>query len=248
MSMLTYLYYIYNNANPNDVNKYLFHDGTKPIWVNLNLSDFIVFPNTNTKFLKDNGTFDTINAFHTNVNANNNYINNLKDPVLLQDAVTKYYVDNAISNIGPGQSVWSVSGTDIYYNNGNVAIGDTPDSNIKLYVNGNILATNEITAYGIIGVSDKNLKKNIQKLNNSIDTITNLNPVTFNWINNNNKDAGFIAQEVEQVNPLLVADVYDPISKKNIKGVKYDKIIPYLVDTIQQLLLRVSVLESELQN
>jgi len=104
---------------------------------------------------------------------------------------------------------------------------------------GEIRATNEITAYY---TSDRTLKENLQIISNPISMITRLNGYFFNWkddyIKNRGgedgyfvrkKDIGVIAQEVEDVLPEIVASRDD-----GTKAVKYEKIIPLLIESIKE--------------
>jgi len=72
---------------------------------------------------------------------------------------------------------------------------------------------------------DIRLKKNIRSFNSS--SLYKLNPVCFNWISNNKKWFGFIAQEVEKYIPEL-------ITNKEYKYLKYDAIIPFITKEIQK--------------
>ncbi len=70
------------------------------------------------------------------VDMNSNQINELTDPTLAQDAATKKYVDD-------NKGYWSLSGANVYYNDGNVGIGTaTPQQ--ELNVVGDVNATGDI--------------------------------------------------------------------------------------------------------
>lgn len=56
-------------------------------------------------------------------------------------------------------------------------------------------------------------KTNIVDLSLGLDTIMQLQPRAFNWINDGRSDLGFIAEEVEAVNPLLASYVKKDIRK-----------------------------------
>ena len=109
-----------------------------------------------------------------------------------------------------------------------------------LSITGQIWATDNITAYN---TSDIKLKDNIKNLTNPLDKIKQINGVEYDWkddyINDlggedgyfiRKHDVGVIAQEVEKVLPEIVADRED-----GTKAVRYEKIIPLLVEAIKEL-------------
>jgi hypothetical protein len=118
---------------------------------------------------------------------------------------------------------------------------------------GNITCTGDFAAF--TSISDKRLKTNINKLDSSIDIIKKLNPVKFNWKYNDfilenkqgSEDVGFIAQEIEQVIPLAAGEYKVINSEETYKNIKYERIIPYLVKSIQELIDKVEKLEQEIQ-
>lgn len=86
--------------------------------------------------------------------------------------------------------------------------------NKSFWVNGNIVATGEVTAYS---ASDVRLKTEVTTLRDSLRIIELLNPVSYKWnslakelnpLKSDNKDFGLIAQELELVVPELVHDIY----------------------------------------
>jgi len=128
--------------------------------------------------------------------------------------------------------------------------GDGIECLHNLYLDKNLYVKEEITAFSLYTPSDKKLKKNINKLHDSLDIIKKINPVSFQWkddiniISDNNKnkfDVGFIAQELEQILPILVEN--NLINGIGFKTIKETKLIPYLVDCIQILDKRLIILE-----
>lgn len=123
--------------------------------------------------------------------------------------------------------------------------------------NSNLIVTGDILAFGTI--SDIRLKNNLQPITNGLDKINDLRPVTFNWkddIFNVDKqgtsDSGFIAQEVERVIPHAVSEYPELNSGIVYKNMKHERIIPYLVSSIQeltkqnkQLLYKIEILEQK---
>jgi hypothetical protein len=126
-------------------------------------------------------------------------------------------------------SRWT-SGTDddIYRLNGNVGVGTTNPTS-KLTVEGDAIITGIITCTDINSTSDANLKKNIQKLNNSIEILKQINPVSFNWKDNGKKSYGVIAQELEKVLPELIGEM------NGNKTVSYTPLIALLINAILEL-------------
>jgi len=127
---------------------------------------------------------------------------------------------------------------------GGMAIGGLElDADNELFVNGDIAATGNITAYF---TSDKRLKNNVVRIEDGLSIINQLRPVEFEWDEKspfshlNYRDYGLIAQEVEKVLPNIVGEMKD-----GYKGVKYEKLIPFLIDSIQQLTKRVEELEDK---
>jgi hypothetical protein len=84
--------------------------------------------------------------------------------------------------------------------------------------------------------SDERLKKNITPLVKSLDVIVGLRPVNFEWINPNNMErsagvqTGFIAQDVEKVEPSWVATDDD-----GMKTINMNRLTPIMVDSIKTL-------------
>jgi len=84
--------------------------------------------------------------------------------------------------------------------------------------------------------SDERLKDNIKKIENPIDKLENINGVEFDWIpmegihENEGHDVGVIAQEVEKVIPEIVET-----RDNGYKAVKYEKIVPLLIESIKEL-------------
>jgi hypothetical protein len=101
---------------------------------------------------------------------------------------------------------------------------------------GSLIVYNDIAAFS--SASDMRLKTNIKPLNiDCIDLINKIKPVEFTWkdikdVPDNKKntiDHGFIAQEVEEILPLLIKNT------NNYKTIKYEKFAPYIIKAIQEL-------------
>lgn len=107
--------------------------------------------------------------------------------------------------------------------------------------NGNLTLTGDVTAFGTI--SDKRFKENIKPLANCKEIILGLNPVSYNWRKDiynkehaGQEDIGFIAQDVKEICPLVVGEFTLPGEDETYLKVKYEKVVPYLVKTVQDLI------------
>jgi hypothetical protein len=143
-----------------------------------------------------------------------------------------------------------------YQGSGAVSISGGSISGLSsLGVSGDITATGDVTAFS----SDSRLKGDIQTITNALSKVKLITGVTY--IHNDlaksfgytdeSRFAGVLAQEVEAVLPEVVvpapfdiADDGTSISGENYKTVKYDKIVPLLIEAIKELTAKVEMLES----
>ena len=103
---------------------------------------------------------------------------------------------------------------------------------------GRIDAKNDVVAFS---TSDERLKKYVKNIPNALDKVAQINGVNFQWRKTDEemkqnihsfegKDVGVIAQEVEKILPEVVTT-----RDNGYKAVKYEKIIPLLVEAIKEL-------------
>jgi len=85
-----------------------------------------------------------------------------------------------------------------------------------------------ITATTLIETSALRYKENITDLK-SADILYKLRPVSFDWKSNNKSDIGFIAEEVNELIPILAELNEDG----EVEGVKYSKITTLLTKIVQ---------------
>lgn len=100
------------------------------------------------------------------------------------------------------------------------------------------------TSTSACGASSERFKENIQNLSYGIDAIRDLRPVSFDWkedfIKAGTPQIGFIAEEVEDIIPEIVA--YD--SKGNVMNLDYPKLTAVLVGGIKDIDERLRVFET----
>jgi hypothetical protein len=136
-------------------------------------------------------------------------------------------------------SVWSQSGTTVYYNGGRVGIG-TATPGVELEVVGDIKSTRFF-----YNSSDERLKKDIAIIPNALAKINQLSGVSFKWKNADSGDGnnlGVIAQDVEKVFPELIAT--DEIS--GMKSVQYSNLVAPLIEAVKELTAKVEDLEKRI--
>lgn len=94
--------------------------------------------------------------------------------------------------------------------------------------------------------SDERLKDNLTPISSPLEKVSRLNGYEFDWNDKQNTysghDVGVVAQEVEQVMPEVVAARDD-----GYKAVKYEKLVPLLIESIKELTAKVEELESRLK-
>lgn len=109
--------------------------------------------------------------------------------------------------------------------------------NIRTIGSGAFVNDIRISADGNLttNTSDRQLKENITPLKNALNIIKALKGVNYQWVDRkaggDDIKFGFIAQEVEEVEPLLV------FTNKNdgFKGIHTDGILPILVEAVKEL-------------
>ena len=108
------------------------------------------------------------------------------------------------------------------------------------------------------GSSDSRLKKNISPISDAVSKINQISGVNYEWKNaddyedgvvpyadtSNPSDVGVLAQEIEKVLPEAVLVAGFDNNDKNYLSVRYDRIIPLLIEGIKELSTKVTALEN----
>lgn len=120
---------------------------------------------------------------------------------------------------------------------GMVRIGENTAGSLS--VNGAITSNGVITGASFNSTSSLRYKKDVETLNNTLKTVSQLRGVRFNWKDSGSADIGFIAEEVEQIIPEIVQknDKNEPIS------IDYSKVTSVLVEAVKELARKVEILE-----
>ena len=165
-------------------------------------------------------------------------------PSLNRPSIDDYVVHNGDTN-----SYMGFNGTDsfvIFTNNTRqISIGSSATTleyagnaklattNTGIDVTGTLNATSDVVAFYS---SDERLKDNIKYIGKPLEKIEKIGGYTYDWNDKQDiyevgsKDVGVIAQEIEEVLPELV------VTRDNgFKAVKYEKIVPLLIESIKEL-------------
>ena len=98
------------------------------------------------------------------------------------------------------------------------------------------------TTVSLVETSTRELKEDIQPLENQLEKIKQLQPVEFTWKKDKKKDFGLIAEEVEEIYPYLV----EHDSDNNLIGVKYSKLTSVLIKALQEQQHQIDELKEEI--
>jgi hypothetical protein len=132
---------------------------------------------------------------------------------------------------------------------GHLTVGQTTATSTA---SGEIRATNEITAYAS---SDRRLKDNVRLIEDPITLVNQIRGVYFDWTDEylnsrggedgffvRKSDIGVIAQEIQEILPQIVAE-----RDNGYLAVKYEKIVPLLVEAIKVLAADIEELKKKNQ-
>jgi hypothetical protein len=148
---------------------------------------------------------------------------------------------SALPNAATTRTEWDTSGnTKIdFYVNGN--------NEMRLEADGDLQVDGDVIAFSSVVASDKNLKENIQNIEDPIEKIKQLNGVTFDWKRNGKPSGGIIAQDVDVAMPSLVSETEDLERGFSHKTVDYNGIIGLLVETVKEQQNQIDDLKARLQ-
>ncbi len=132
----------------------------------------------------------------------------------------------------------SITASNMYANYGDFDRTSTG----QLYVSSYGIFGSTVTALDFLQPSDRRKKINVAPLEGAYSTLEELQGVSFEWKDTFRKDVGFLAQDVETVIPGAVT-----VDGNGDYHMSYQKMIPYLVESVKELGVRVSTLEGLLR-
>ncbi|MFN1836279.1 tail fiber domain-containing protein [Balneola sp. MJW-20] len=192
-------------------------------------------------------------------------------------------ISNSASVANRGLSV-NLSGASPNNSGAEINVSGGSQSNIGLIVNaataaelnGNVFVNGDLNYSGALNnTSDRRLKKNIQPINNGLETIMKLNPTSYNFRGNGEYNGlklatglhyGLIAQEVEEVLPSLVRDNVHTYTESmdmgsgpdaedktaiektmEYKTMNYVELVPFLIKAVQEQQAEIERLRKKLE-
>jgi hypothetical protein len=128
-------------------------------------------------------------------------------------------------------------------NNSNNALS-VPDDSYMLATTSAFRVTGDVIAYYS---SDRELKNNLLPITGALEKVKGIGGYSFDWNEKQDvykgRDVGVIAQEVEEVLPEIVTT-----RENGYKAVKYEKIVPLLIEAIKEQQTQIEDLKKALFN
>jgi hypothetical protein len=138
----------------------------------------------------------------------------------------------------------TTAGQDIVFATGTISsVAMKIDSSQHMYVTGDVTS----------GASDERLKENIEPINNAVEKVKQIKGITFDWINNieeivgspwndtTERHVGVLAQDVQKILPEVIRPAPFDVgghkkskSGKNYLTVKYEHLVPLLIEAIKE--------------
>ena len=210
----------------------------------------------NTKFLRGDSSWQVIDL--TNLNASNLTSGTVPTARLGSGTAnsSKFLKgDNTWGDVPPGTTINNNANNRVMTGEGGTTINGESNltfDNVSLHVHGSsrqIISDGNIVAYN---TSDITFKDNVQPITNAVEKVLSISGNTFTWNDKAPKalveftgvnDTGVIAQEVEKLElPGTVQTKED-----GTKGVRYEKLVPLLIEAIKELKGEIDELKSQIK-
>jgi hypothetical protein len=97
--------------------------------------------------------------------------------------------------------------------------------------------------------SDHRLKEDVQQISNATESLKQLNPVNFAWIDGGVRMNGFLAHEVQSVVPEAVTGTHNEVDSDDnpvYQGIDQSKLVPLLTASLQEAIAKIEELETRI--
>lgn len=136
-------------------------------------------------------------------------------------------------------------GDNVEVRDGDVIVKSGSTTKTRIYENGDAIFSGDVTTNG--SASDRRLKENIVPLEKGLETVNQIKTYEFNYKNGpQDTHPGVIAQELEELVPEVVYDI--EMEDDTYKAVRYQQLVPILINAIKDLSEKINVLENKLEN
>ena len=155
-----------------------------------------------------------------------------------------------MGTIGTGNMTIDASSTGYIYFDSHSGTSDTTGTHeLRFSAGGQIDADGDIIAFSSATASDAKLKTNVNKVENALDKVSQLDGVTFEWIRDGKESAGVIAQNVEEVLPSAVKEVESlKVEGETHKSVDYNQLSALFIEAIKELKEENKLLRAEIES
>ena len=228
-----------------DANRVLFNSGSNTTTTSSNLTfDGTTLSGTNLEIKLNDGkklklganddleiVHDTLNSIVREVGTGSLYLQSDQSVFVTKTSGGSSDVMAAFDATGTAALYWQGSGSGLRF--------ETTSDGVK--VTGQLSATDDVIAFS---TSDLRLKENISPIENALNMINSLSGNTFDWKAgqlNKGMDTGILAQEVEALGLPGITQTRD----NGTKAVRYDRLIPVLIEAIKELTEKVNTLENK---
>tara|TARA_A100001015_G_scaffold209035_1_gene233970 strand:+ start:2606 stop:3850 length:1245 start_codon:yes stop_codon:yes gene_type:complete len=134
---------------------------------------------------------------------------------------------------------------DVQVTGGDVIVKTGSTTTARIYENGAAIFSGDVTTNG--SASDERLKENIVPLEKGLEEIEKIKTYKFNYKDRPEDTLpGVIAQEIEKILPEVVYDI--EMEDDTYKAVRYQQIVPVLIEAIKELSDKVNVLQNLVEN
>jgi len=136
----------------------------------------------------------------------------------------------------------------MFNNNSHIDFEINGGAEVRIESDGDLHVEGNVIAYSTT-ISDERLKKDIVKIDNALDKVSQLNGYTFEYLADGKKSAGVIAQEVEKVMPSAITESTLPLKmgeddKTEYKTVQYDQLHGLMIEAIKELKAEIEELKA----
>ena len=210
-------------------NRYLYWDGTKyylnGAGLNVNGSDVLntsdSFTITNTRNYRSQGSVNSGGQSGTLVAYGDNGAIGTNHATMSFHRPGSYAINMGLDN----DNVFRIGGWSAAANR------------FQMDMSGNLTMAGNVTAY-----SDERLKTNIQTIENALDKVMRMRGVSYERIDNGEKNVGVIAQEIKEVLPEVVLERE---GEDQFMSVSYGNIVGVLIEAIKELKAEIEVLKGQ---